>query len=81
MPVQEFLMCYSWLYFQRECMQFLIEYVKKTPISIIYNSSLYDTLQVGILSFKKEDGRHNRLMKIGLGPQWDVVDAYYFSES
>ena len=62
-------------------MQFIIEYVKKTPISIIYNSSLYDTLQVGILSFKKEDGRHNRLMKIGLGPQWDVVDAYSFSES
>ena len=62
-------------------MQFLIEYVKKTPISIIYNSSLYDALQVGILSFKKEDGSHNRLMKIGLGPQWDVVDAYSFSES
>jgi len=53
----------------------------KTPISIIYNSSLYDTLQVGILSFKKEDGRHNRLMKIRLGLQCDVVDAYSFSES
>lgn len=47
-PVQEYLRYYPWL--ERECIKFLTEYFKKlTPnLNLIY---LYDTLQVGILSF------------------------------
>ena len=47
-------MCYSWLYFQRECMQFLIEYVQKLLCQsytiALYTPSRYQFSSVQLLS-------------------------------